>query len=115
MMKTPLILCVLFSTFGIAGSKTTGSKTPAPTVTAVCTTDCLVTGSGYTAGKSYTLEIADNANGAVTYHSFTAPSAGTFSYTVTNPSPGVWSFYVFTVGSSGSLLKLVASTSDVVQ
>src|ERR1017187_1558328 len=38
-----------------------------------------------------------DATGTATYHAFTAPSGGTFSYTVTNPSPGVWSFYVFTL------------------
>ena len=104
-----------FSTFGFAGSKTTGSKTTAPSVNAVCSTECLVTGSGYTAGKSYELEIVDDATGTATYYAFTAPSGGTFSYTVTNPSPGVWSFYVFTLSNTGSTLKLVASTSDVVQ
>src|SRR5438105_15893231 len=108
MKKTPLILCFLLATFGIAGPKTSGSGTT-PSVTAVCSTaQCLVTGSGYAAGKSYQLESVDDVNGATSYYTFTVASGGTFSHTVTNPAPGLWSFYV--LNSSG---RVVASTTDL--
>jgi hypothetical protein len=108
MIKTLLMLCVLLSTVAIAG-KMTESGTAAPWIGAVCRTDCLVTGSGFTAGKSYSLEIVDKIKNIASYHAFTASNTGTFSYTLTRPAAGVWSFYVFSLGRNGSLGKRCAA------
>ena len=112
-MKTLLAVLVLFSASAFAGK---ASSTAAPAVIGQCTvSSCVFTGTGLSAGKTYDVEIVDHTSGTSSYHSVKAGSNGSLTYTVDSPTAGdLIGCYIFTISNSGSPLKLVAGTTDLV-
>lgn len=82
---------------------------------------CDVVAQRLVPGKAYQIEIVNNCTAEPQYIDFTADASGSYSNSlVSPPDPDAsncgrlhWTFYLFTLGSNGHQLQLVAHASAI--